>query len=248
MVTVTKISVGEKFNPGGLTITLFLSIIAHCFVVAGMVYFSLKAVTADKIYIFGPGKVMQVNILKPGDAGGPAPLPQKTQKIDKYKPQDSKIAKKDALPELTPAKKGKNEEKPVVAKNVPISKTAPSETNPGGISIGIGTGSAGGIGSGEVFPYAYYVEIIINKLSSNWRVNILQTSKQRIFDAQIWFRISRNGDLLDSRVVQTSGNEDYDNASLRAVSLASPFPPLPYQYESKTLAFSIMFHYSLDQN
>lgn len=241
-------NVGEKFNSGGLTISLFLSIIAHCFIVAGMIYFSFKAIVENKIYSFGPGKTMNVNILRPGDAGGPPPLPQKTQKIDKYKPPDAKAVKKDAVPELTPTKKGKNEEKPVVAKNVPISKTAPAETNPGGISIGIGTGSADGMGSGEVFPYAYYVEIIINKLSLNWRVNILQTSKQRVFDAQIWFRISRNGDLLDSRVVQTSGNEDYDTASLRAVSLSSPFPPLPYQYESKTLAFSIMFHYSLDQN
>jgi TonB family protein len=234
------------YRGSGLTFSFVLSIIVHGLVVAGMIYFSYRAVAGEKTFVFGRGKVMQVNIFRPGELGGPPPPQTKTTKIKKYEPKEEKIIKKDALPELTTSKKDKKNEMPIKALNAPIGKTATQEATTSGISIGIGTGQAGGIGDGEVFPYAYYVDIIINKLSSNWRVNILKTSKQRTFDAQIWFRISRNGDLLDSRVLQSSGNEDYDNASLHAVSLATPFPPLPIQYEGKTLAFSIMFHYTLD--
>ena len=249
MLKVSKTTIGDRFNTGGLTISLFFSIIAHCFVVAGMVYFSYKAIAENKTFvIFNPGKTMQVNILRPGDIGELSPQQEKTQRIKKYVPPEPKTVKKDALPELNAVKKEKQNEIPVVARNVPISKTGTAESTSSGISIGIGTGPAsGGIGSGEVFPYTYYVEVLISKLSSNWRVNVLKTSKQRVFDAQIWFRISRNGDLLDSRVLQSSGNEDYDNASMRAVALSGPFPPLPYQYEGKTLAFLIVFHYTVDE-
>jgi len=47
----------------------------------------------------------------------------------------------------------------------------------------------------------------------------------------VTFVIGRNGSTSDVRVVQSSGNRALDDSALRAIYEASPFPPLPAQYE-----------------
>jgi len=246
MTNFEKISLELKYDPINLTLSFFISIIAHSIIIIFMVYFSYKAVSENKIFIINPGKTMQVNIYRPGELLIGKDISQKrTTKIKKYEPEDRKPPLKEALPELTPTKK--EESLPVRAKNLPIeNKMEAREASGSKMSIGVG-GPSLGIGTGgEVFPYSYYVDIILNKLSSNWRINIIKTSKQRTFEAEVWFRISRDGELLDNKVIKSSGSDIYDNACLRSVSFSAPFPPLPYQYEGKTLALSITFYYSLD--
>lgn len=245
MTDFEKISLELKYDPINLTLSFFISIIAHSLIIILMVYFSYKSVTEDKIFIINPGKTMQVNIYRAGELSKGSVSEKKTTRIRKYEPEEMKPVSKEALPELTPIKK--KETLPVRAKNLPIeNKMEVAETPGATMSIGIGGPSLGMGTGGEVFPYSYYVDIILNKLSSNWRINIIKTSKQRSFETEVWFRISRNGELLDNKVIKSSGNDIYDNACLRAVSFSAPFPPLPYQYEGKTLALSITFYYSLD--
>jgi protein TonB len=49
--------------------------------------------------------------------------------------------------------------------------------------------------------------------------------------AVVEFAILRDGGLEDARVVESSGNAFLDQAALRAVTSAAPFPPLPKHYE-----------------
>jgi len=238
------LSFEEKEQAGRLTFSLFISIVLHSIVIILMAYFSYRAIAEGKVFTLGRGNVMNVNIYSAGELrGGLTQQQQQTTRIKKYEPVKEKKLKEDAIPELIPQKNAKPE-MPVVAKNLPIGKGQAEA--PSGISLGIGKGGIGGIGGGEIFPYQYYIEILVNKLQANWSVHILKNAKQKIYEAEIWFRISRTGDLLDYRIARSSGDESYDNACLRAVSLSSPFPPLPYQYEGKTLALSIVFYYTLD--
>lgn len=244
MAYTGKISFHQNYDFLNLTLSYLISIIGHSIIIIFMVYLSYKAVSEEKTFVIYPGKTMQVNIYRPGELGANKENLKTTTRIKKYQPEEAKPVLKEALPELNPPKK--EEAIPVKAKNLPISSQATAGGTSGStMSIGIG-GPSLGISGGEVFPYSYYIDIVLNKLSSNWRINIVRSSKQKIFDAEIWFRISRNGDLLDYKLLKSSGNEIYDDNCLRAVTFSSPFPPLPYQYEGKTLALSITFHYSLD--
>lgn len=247
MVKSYTFSFEAKEGIGKLTFSLFISILVHSVIIIFMLYLSFKAMAGGKIYSFGKGNVMQVNIYSAGELTNlPGKKQEKTtQRIKKYEPLKEQKIKKNAIPELEPKKEIK-QEKQVIAKNVPIGKET-SEAGSGiSVGIGIGKGDVGGLGGGEIFPYQYYIEILVNKLQANWNVHILKTSKQRVYEAEVWFRISRTGDLLNYRIARSSGDEGYDNECLRAVSLSAPFASLPNQYEGKTLSLSIVFYYTLD--
>lgn len=247
MIKSSAFSFEAKEGSGKLSFSLFISILVHSIIIVFMLYFSFKAIAEGKIYSFGKGNVMQVNIYGAGEL---ANLPDKkeektTQRIKKYEPLKEHKIKENAIAELE-AKKGMKQEAAVVAKNLPIGKKAFEAGSGISVGIGIGKGGVGGLAGEEIFPYQYYIEIVVNKLQANWNVHILKTSKQRVYEAEVWFRISRTGDLLDYRIARSSGDEGYDNECLRAVSLSAPFASLPNQYEGKTLALSIVFHYTLD--
>jgi protein TonB len=55
--------------------------------------------------------------------------------------------------------------------------------------------------------------------------------------------IQRDGSIQVPRVEQSSGNPLYDQAALRAIVDASPFPPLPQDWARPSLR--VMFRFDL---
>jgi len=119
-----------------------------------------------------------------------------------------------------------------------------------GLRIGVGEGP-GGFGSGygdalgaSSFPYSYYLQIIVDRVSSNWfsTINNLELSGE--YQSVVYFRIQKNGQVTDLKIEQSSGLPALDLSARRAVELASPFPPLPRDFENDYLVIHLIFERS----
>ena len=62
----------------------------------------------------------------------------------------------------------------------------------------------------------------------------------------IQFRVLRNGTITDLRVVQPSSIEAFTTSALNALKLANPTTPLPAEYPTDSVFFTVTFHYNDD--
>ena len=63
----------------------------------------------------------------------------------------------------------------------------------------------------------------------------------------VLFEIQRDGQIREPTVERTSGNSLYDQSALRAVTEASPFPPLPPEFKASSLRVHFGFEFQPGQ-
>ena len=107
------------------------------------------------------------------------------------------------------------------------------------------TGSVSGAGSLTLdvsdFPHAWYLRQVLQKVEERWqRQNQTAEPSQKPL---IMVEIQRDGSVRAPRIEKTSGNAFYDQAALRAISDATPFPPLPQDWGRPSLR--VMFRFEL---
>jgi TonB family protein len=196
-------------------------------------------------------------------AGKPAP-PVKKETL-----RDLTTAKKAAQPEAKPTmrypvEKPAKEPKSKVEKKAAITKpeaSAQAKTEPGETTEGTGSGSGMGtglrIGGGEGpggpgygpgglanFPFTYYLNIITDRVSSNWFSSLVDPGVSGSFQTIVYFRIEKNGQVTDVKVEQSSGLTPLDLSAVRAVKASAPFPPLPREYEDDYLGIHLIFEHA----
>ena len=121
-----------------------------------------------------------------------------------------------------------------------------AETRPApSATLGLPTGSAAGMGAQSMdasdFPYAWYLRQVLQKVQGQWqRQNRANEPDQKPL---VLVEIQRDGSIRAPRIEQSSGNMAYDQAALRAVMDASPFPPLPQDWSKPSLR--VMFRFDL---
>jgi protein TonB len=113
--------------------------------------------------------------------------------------------------------------------------------------LGLPGGSPAGVGARSLdasdFPYAWYLRQVLQKVEGEW-----QRQNQRAAPGQkplVLVEIQRDGSIRMPRIDQSSGNPLYDQAALRAVLDASPFPPLPQDWPRPSLR--VQFRFDLEQ-
>jgi protein TonB len=122
----------------------------------------------------------------------------------------------------------------------------PVESRPAlGATLGRPTGSAAGVGAlttdSSDFPYAWYLRQVLQKVQGEWqRQNRANEPDQKPL---VFVEIQRDGSIRLPKIEQSSGNSTYDQAALRAVVDASPFPPLPPDWSRPSLR--VMFRFDL---
>ena len=120
----------------------------------------------------------------------------------------------------------------------------PVESRPApSASLGLPTGSAAGVGALTVnagdFPHAWYLRQVTQKIQIEWqRQNRVREPEQK---PVVFFEIHRDGSIRPPKVEQSSGNAVYDQAALRSVVDASPFPPLPQDWSRPSLRVMMRF-------
>ncbi len=169
-----------------------------------------------------------------------------------------------------PVEKPKKEIKPKVEKKASIQKQSEPKEASGakregffqegsgsgtgsgsGLRIGVGSGSGTGLGSGyasqiglSTFPFTYYLQIILGKVSSNWFTSLVEPGLRGNFQTIVYFKILRNGQVSELKIEESSGVKSLDLSALRAVQSSAPFPPLPGEYEEDYLVIHLIFEHS----
>jgi protein TonB len=150
------------------------------------------------------------------------------------------------------------EKKTVITKPQPESAETGTETGGtgsgqagSGIRIGVGPGpggpGTGGWGGGNfdlsAFPFTYYLQIIQDRISANWFTSLIDPGTSGEFQCMVFFKILRDGRITDLQIEASSNSRTFDLSALRAVQNASPFPPLPREFEGEYLGVHLIFEH-----
>jgi periplasmic protein TonB len=119
----------------------------------------------------------------------------------------------------------------VTAAEAPAARS-PIFQKPGG-AVGLGQNSTLGTRFGA------YADLVAQRVTEKWQNGALagQSSPMAI----VTFDIQRDGSIRSAKVAQASGNSTMDFSALRAVMDASPFPPLPSEYERSQASVELQF-------
>jgi len=197
----------------------------------------------------------------------PAPLPPVRAPLPEPAPREARAREPVTLPDAAPAlprpaprppalpRPGERELPPLASpadrRPLPTPSAAakvgePQEARPAPPPPqGLATGSVSGAGSLTLdvsdFPYAWYLRQVLQKVEERW-----QRQGQTAEPSQkplILVEIQRDGSVRTPRIEKSSGNAFYDQAALRAIADASPFPPLPQDWNRPSLR--VMFRFEL---
>jgi protein TonB len=86
------------------------------------------------------------------------------------------------------------------------------------------------------FTYGYYIDQMLAMIHTQWDRPALGAE----VEAAVFFRIRRDGNVTDLRIVESSGFNVFDLAGLRAVRQAAPLPRLPVSYPQSSLAVKLI--------
>ena len=171
----------------------------------------------------------------------PAKLPEPSRAAQSRKPALPALPRpgERELPPLSTPTVAHRTERPAME-----SRPAPGPT----ASLGRPTGSVAGAGALSLdvsdFPYAWYLRQILQKVQGEWqRQNRANEPDQKPL---VFVEIQRDGSIRMPKIEQSSGNSLYDQAALRAIVQASPFPPLPQDWTKPSLR--VMFRFDLERS
>ena len=112
---------------------------------------------------------------------------------------------------------------------------------------GLPTGSQAGTGVRTLeatdFPHAWYLRQVLAKVQDAWqRQGQMAEPTQKPL---VLVEIQRDGSIATPRIEKSSGNAFYDQAALRAIMDARPFPRLPEDWNRPSLR--VMFSFDLER-
>jgi protein TonB len=94
--------------------------------------------------------------------------------------------------------------------------------------------------AGGDIEFAWYRASVTAALYSNWRRPILSGISEPL-EATVGFEILRDGSVANLRLESPSGVPSLDRSALRAITDASPLPPLPSQWREPRLTAVFVF-------
>jgi TonB family protein len=94
-------------------------------------------------------------------------------------------------------------------------------------------------GSGKGFNYSYYLNILLSKIGQNW--NNPYKNKDIILKNVVYFEVDENGSISNIRIENDSGDEIYNESTIRAVALTKKLPPLPQEFSDDYLKVHLEF-------
>ena len=90
------------------------------------------------------------------------------------------------------------------------------------------------------FGSPYYLSLAFGKIRNVWE-NPVQSSSTLM--TTIYFRILRDGSIVEAKVEKTSSIDLFDQSAMRAIISSAPFPPLPNEFTGEYLGIHLEFEY-----
>ncbi len=162
-----------------------------------------------------------------------APLPQPKVTAPEELPEEKEeIVQEEKQEEKAPPKK--EEKKPQPDKK-PVEEKAKEVVKKGlpDIKPKIYTGS------GRGFTYSYYLNILLNKIGKNWHNPF--RDQNVILRSIVYFEVDKNGTIYSVRLEDDSGNDIYNETTMRAVVATKSLPPLPDEFADDYLKVHLEF-------
>lgn len=209
------------------------------------------------------GRAIPIRIVSGGPAAAPAPSPTKAPpRPDSYlptpapKPPEMRTKtdpvpvrsdpKKLAAPETTtkpsPPRPAAN---PAAAAPQPEAEpeARPGPVLPPGVPV-LAPGSGTGVGFAsdapafdeEDFQFPVYIQQMLSAVSRNW-----YRPQAESVGCTVYFKIGRDGRVVDWQMEIPSGVPHFDRAAIRALLGAAPFPPLPADFAGPSLGVHLRF-------
>ncbi len=165
----------------------------------------------------------------------PKPEPKKQVKIPEEDavPLKSRLAKKQPRPEAPQRYRPQP-----LASNQVVSSTAPAAVSPmfekpGAGGVGVGPNSTFGN------QFGAYADLVVRRVTDKWQTSGLAGLSLPM--VVVTFDIMRDGSVRNPQIAQRSGNSTLDYSTLRAVTDAGPFPPLPSNYSGSSTSVELRF-------
>jgi TonB family protein len=169
----------------------------------------------------------------------PKPEPPKPEPV-KPEPAPPKPEPKQEAPVL-PKPEAKPKPRPAPAKPEPARAEPAAEPLPEGSARGAVSGLALGASVAGLdnpdFTYGYYVDQMLKLIQNNWVRPMVGSG----VEATIYYRIARDGRIVECRIERSSGINSFDLAALRAVQASTPMPPLPRAFRDSWLGVHLIF-------
>ena len=180
----------------------------------------------------------------PKDEPAPAPPTPAVKPDAKALAADPKTTK---IPEKSTPPPAKDEPK----KNPPAAASAAKEPGPDALPSAIpkrqGSPFGNPLGASTQqatlgvedpnFTYGYYLDRIVGVISAKWTRPVVGPEVKQ---SLLFFRIQRDGTIIELKLVETSGSKIFDDAALLAVQASSPLPPLPKSYGKDSLGIHLL--------
>lgn len=163
------------------------------------------------------------------------PVSFKAPEVEKLKPKRRKVKPKPKKLEGVTVEKKKVEQEP--EEQPPKQKETPEKSNEGKSTIG---GEKVRLDVKD-FPFSYYLSLLQSRIQANWEPPFSSSRRSLFKKVIIYFKIQRNGKLTNLALESKSGDPRFDQAALRAVTLASPLPPLPFDFPEPALGVHFEF-------
>lgn len=239
-----KLLSGKRIGQSGyeLALAVFFSFFIHAAIIVAALFLYMAA--SPKVYVPPFYNVKLVGLpaeTAPAPVQQTAPLPPPTPKEEKKAepkkgqkaaPKAARItAKKGAMPELPSQKQKQAKQKteaPQQATSTPIPSTEPVKTN-------VKTEGVNEPISSEDFKFPEYLATIRGRIEQNWN----PPPGVRGTKAKVQFTVLRSGRVADAKLQESSGNFYFDQAAVRAILMASPFPEMPDGFYKDHEDFSV---------
>jgi periplasmic protein TonB len=163
------------------------------------------------------------------------PAPEDIPIPDRTKPKPKQKQQASVTPPRTP---------PPEDERVPYGEGGPVSAhytmmNLSGSQGGLAFNQGGDFGS----RYAWYVNVVRQKVSENWRRYEIDPSIPAAPRVYITFEIARSGEPQNVQVAQSSGIPSLDISAVRALQRIDTFGPLPADYSGGRVAVEFWFEY-----
>jgi len=250
-------------NTKSFRLAVILSLIAH------LGLFLLISVSPSLPKSSKEGMIHYVNLISlPGGGGGSesegneveTPLEKRETLRDLTTPQQLQEHPTSSL--RHPVDQPEKERKPKKEKKAVIRQPQRADSSKGKSKGGTGSGPGAGLriglgkepglgGSGyssqiglSTFPFTYYLQIIMDRVSANWFTSLVDPGVSGSFHTTVYFKIYEDGQISSVEVEESSGIRSLDLSAVRAIHSSSPFPPLPKEYEDEFLVIHLIFEHS----
>ncbi|MCK4404692.1 MAG: TonB C-terminal domain-containing protein [candidate division Zixibacteria bacterium] len=215
--------------------SLILSTIIHAAIITGLFFFSPASPKLE-----GYPVVYRVGLVSLPSGGEKGVEGEGTVTVSKQ--QEKGVSVKEF--KKTRPKRKKTQKKPPKKTGTVASKKKEegkiTQKDELGTQYGLGNGISAATVDGSGFGSPYYLSLVFGKIRTLWD-NPVEAST--ILRVTIYFKLLRDGQIIDTKVEKSSGIELFDQSAMRAILSSIPFPPLPTEYTGEYLGIHLEFEY-----